>query len=166
MFESRLGFVGCCSGSAKKLFVFLVRRLCGLRRDRPGLRAACTLGRNSRRPRGVMRGLPEEMSGLRAFKRLCGIGWGSSRCLRRCLGIPPSYWSRVSNADILERARATQLSSTLLKRQLRLFGRIALQPPGDPLRALLFVDDGLNFGPLDGPHRRGRPAQYLPEMVR
>lgn len=68
--------------------------------------------------------------------------------------------------DILERARATQLSDTLLKRQLRLFGHIALQPPGDPLRALLFVDDGLNFGLLDRPRRRGRPAQYWPETAR
>jgi hypothetical protein len=48
-----------------------------------------------------------------------------ARCLRRILGIAPSYWSRISNNDVLHRAGAQKLSRILLERQLGFLGTLA-----------------------------------------
>ena len=47
-----------------------------------------------------------------------------ARCLRRILRIPHSYYSRISNATVLERASRNKLSCLLLQRQLALFADI------------------------------------------
>ena len=57
-----------------------------------------------------------------------------NRCLRKVLGIAPAYWSRISNAVVLEQARCVKLSALLLQRQLTFFGKIALSEHRSSLR--------------------------------
>ena len=56
-------------------------------------------------------------------------------CLRKILGIPHSYISRVTNQCVLEKPSVSKLSSTLLKRQLTFLGHVAKRPD-DPVRSL------------------------------
>ena len=82
-----------------------------------------------------------------------------ARCLRRILGIPPAFVSRISNKEVLARAAARPISEQILQRQLLMLGKIAMSPAQSPLRCCTFVDDGLI--PLVGRHVRriGRPRQ-------
>jgi len=46
-----------------------------------------------------------------------------NRCLRRIIGVPPAYISRVSNDAVLSKASYRCATRLLLKRRLQLFGR-------------------------------------------
>jgi hypothetical protein len=87
------------------------------------------------------------------------------RCLRRIMGISHSYYSRVSNADVLEAAGSNPLQQKLLQRQLTLYGRIAVKPPGHPLRRAVLIDGDVQPAPFEGSRRRGRPLQDWRRMV-
>ena len=67
-----------------------------------------------------------------------------ARCLRRILGVPPAFISRISNATVFARAGMLSFSSQLLKQQLCFFGKVALSAAGNPLRSNTFVDNTLN----------------------
>ena len=96
-----------------------------------------------------------------------------ARCLRRILGIGHSYWSRVTNASVLQLAGRMKLSSVLLQRQLCLFGQIARCAGGHPLRDAIFAPPPSSSSPSPSPgpsppcilkkppgvRKRGRPRQ-------
>jgi len=79
------------------------------------------------------------------------------RCLRRVYGIAYAYYSRMSNAEVLRRARERPLTKTLLERQLGLLGRLARSPHDDPARAVIFEAGSLQPRRWQGKRRRGRP---------
>jgi len=88
-----------------------------------------------------------------------------ARCLRRLLGIPSAFMSRVSNKTVYQRAQTLPLSEQILKRQLILLGKVARSPEHSPLRQDVFIDDG--FLPQIGRYIRrvGRPRQnWLTEV--
>jgi hypothetical protein len=88
-----------------------------------------------------------------------------ARCLRRVLGIPSAYASRISNKTVLQRAEVLPFSDQVLKRQLLLLGKVAFSPAGSPLRKDVFVGDSLR--PQIGRYVRrvGRPRQdWLTEV--
>ena len=82
-----------------------------------------------------------------------------ARALRRILGIPSSFISRVSNKCVFERAAVRPLSDQLLHRQLVILGKAARAQQGDGMRADVFIDD--TFLPCVGRfvRRVGRPRQ-------
>ena len=59
------------------------------------------------------------------------------RCLRKIVGIPSAYISRVSNVRVLKEAQEAPLERQLLRQQLLLYGRLIRAPSADPLRKLL-----------------------------
>ena len=80
-----------------------------------------------------------------------------NRCLRRIVGIKPSHFSRVSNADVLERCGHVSATSLLRKRQSQLLRKVLRSEEGHPLRTASFIP-GTNY-PLTERYvrRRGRP---------
>ena len=53
------------------------------------------------------------------------VGGFQAQCLRKILGVAHSYYSRVSNAEILDRAGLTKISSRIRGQQMILMGRVA-----------------------------------------
>ena len=85
-----------------------------------------------------------------ARRRLDGF---HAKCLRRVCNIPPSFISRVSNADVLTRAGCNmKLSSRIRVQQLVLAGRCAAAPVGTPMKEALQQSVG-----RPGRRNRGRP---------
>eukprot|EP00959_Pyramimonas_sp_CCMP1952_P379290 7945163-Pyramimonas_sp.AAC.1 len=80
------------------------------------------------------------------------------RCLRQIMGIPHSYYSRISNATVLERAGSKPLSQILHDKQVSLYRKIAAQPGHSLVKQLVCEADGT---PKDWAlrRRRGRPRQ-------
>ena len=76
--------------------------------------------------------------------------------LRKILGIPHPYISRVSNATVLERAKSVSVSTLLLRQQMIFYGRIArnTQHPGNYLLTTQIQR-----------RRRGRPLLEWSEEV-
>ena len=90
-----------------------------------------------------------------------------ARCLRKVLGIPAAFISRISNATVFARAGVIPLSNQLLRRQLSLLGKVALSPQGHPLRRDAFVDNTLQ--PQIGRfiRRQCRPRQdWIAEVMK
>ena len=87
------------------------------------------------------------------------------RCLRRVLGIPSSYISRVRNDTVLEKASTKPLSQTLLCRQKHLYNKIASYDANSFVKLVLFNADG---SPRTWAVRRkrGRPRQQWASEVR
>jgi len=89
-----------------------------------------------------------------------------ARCLRKVLGIPHAQYSRVSSIEVLAAAGSTCLSTTLLGKQLRLFGDVARKQSGDPMRTAIFDDDDdICLRQTPGARRRGRPRQKWASFV-
>ena len=85
-----------------------------------------------------------------ARRRLDGF---HANCLRRVCNIPPSFISRVSNADVVTRAGCNmKLSSRIRVQQLVLAGRCAAPPVGTPMKEALQQSVG-----RPGRRNRGRP---------
>ena len=80
-----------------------------------------------------------------------------AKCLRRILGIPHSYVSRISNSTVLQSARARKLSTTLLERQLLLFAHVGRKGDNDPIRNSTFKPSSTDLRDLRGNRGRGRP---------
>ena len=87
------------------------------------------------------------------------------RCLRRIYGIAPSYYSRLSNQAVLIIAESTPMSSTLLRRQLIYFGRVARMAPDNPARQLLLQRGSVQLRAAEPGRRRGRPRQQWGSCV-
>ena len=88
------------------------------------------------------------------------------RCLRRILGIAHSYWSRISNQEVLHRIGAPKLSMILLEQQLVFLGTLARRPDTCPVRNFVF-DRQLRRAPIEFERRRGRPnLEWVSEMFK
>ena len=83
-----------------------------------------------------------------------------ARCLRRVLGIPAAFISRVSNATVLARAGLMQFTTQLLKQQCLMLGKVAFTPEGSLLRKNVFV--AASIMPQIGRFKLkvGRPKQH------
>ena len=88
-----------------------------------------------------------------------------ARCLRRILGIPAAYISRVSNAEVFSRAGTKPLTTQLLRHQIRLLGRVGRSPKDSPMRRHTLIGDTAQ--PQIGRYVRrvGRPRQDWTSMV-
>ena len=98
-------------------------------------------------------------------RRLDGF---QNRCLRKVLGIKPSFISRVSNADVLTKAQHPSASLILQKRQLQLFGKVLRSPEAHPLHSISFVP-GLFWKPRTDQYvrRKGRPnREWVPDVTK
>jgi hypothetical protein len=95
-------------------------------------------------------------------RRLDGL---QARCIRNIMGVLPSHLSRVSNASVLELARARKLSTILLERQLLYLGRTARLPAHSPIRKAIFVGNTLELRSSPGKRRVGRPRQTWADEV-
>ena len=81
------------------------------------------------------------------------------KCLRRVMKIQHSYFSRISNMQILAAAVKDDLSTTLIKQQLKSFGRVATSNNTHPLRRLV-LDSNHRFRKFSfNPRPVGRPKQ-------
>ena len=82
-----------------------------------------------------------------------------ARCLRRILGVPAAFVSRVSNAEVFSRAVVRPITEQLTEQQLMLMRRVGRSPAGSPLRRNTLVGGTAN--PVIGSfiRRVGRPRQ-------
>jgi len=89
-----------------------------------------------------------------------------NRCLRKILGIAPSYISRVANATVLCKSGHIRATCSLRKRRLQLFGKILRCPSGHPLRDSCFIP-GTWTPAVDRYVRRvGRPCkEWVKEAI-
>ena len=83
-----------------------------------------------------------------------------ARSLRKILGIPHSYLSRVPNVEVLKQAAAKPYSKILMYRQLQLIARIAALPSSDVMRTCVFEEGSFQ---LQG-HAK-RPKQVWTSQV-
>ena len=86
------------------------------------------------------------------------------KCLRRLLGIRPSFLSRVSNAVVLQKASAKPLSQILLARQVALYSKIMNSSCPALVKAAVCNDDGTPKS-WAGRRKRGRPRQQWASQV-
>ena len=87
------------------------------------------------------------------------------RCLRKTVGIPSAYISRVSNARVLKEAQEAPLERQLLRQQLLLYGRLIRAPSADPLRKLTFIDGMEQPTTTMFVRKRGRPRNTWTAML-
>ena len=104
----------------------------------------------------LLYGLSSAWLNAAQLRRLNGF---QARCLRRILGIPAAFVSRVSNQEVLQRSGQLQLSHQLLRQQLLALGRIARAPDNDVCRQLVFRPKSLDFVSDMYVRRIGRPRQ-------
>ena len=85
-------------------------------------------------------------------------------CLRRILNIAPSFISRVSNAEVYERAGQIRYSVLLESRQKHLYSKIQNEPFSNLVRMLVCDIEG---NPINWNTRRsrGRPKQRWAQSV-
>ena len=107
-------------------------------------------------------GLKTAWFGAVARRRLDGF---HARCLRKLMGIPPAYISRVSNATVFTSAGCEPCSQQLLQQQLFLFGDIATSSAG-PLRTSVFLVDSLSLIEDSITRGRGRPRDTWAKQLR
>lgn len=79
-------------------------------------------------------------------------------CIRRIFRIAPSFVSRISNAEVLERASADRFSFLIEDRQRKLYRKIQWHGPSAFSKALICDDYGLPKN-WCGRRGRGRPRQ-------
>ncbi len=97
-------------------------------------------------------------------RRLNGF---QNRCLRKIVGIAPSYLSGVTNATVLEKAACRPATDTLRKRRLQLFGKVLRCEPDRPLRNACFVPGTWTLATDRYVRRVGRPCkEWTKDTVR
>ena len=86
------------------------------------------------------------------------------RCLRKIVGIPPSFVSRVPNSVVLQVAAAPLLSELLAHRQTTAYQKLTAQSQDSLGRRLVCTAEGQ---PIQWSHtrRRGRPRQRWAHCV-
>ena len=88
------------------------------------------------------------------------------RCIRRIIGIAPSYISRISNKEVLRKAVQRTATELLLKQQLQLLGKVLRAPEGHPMRVACFIPGTLWPATERYVRRRGRPCkEWAREMM-
>ena len=88
-----------------------------------------------------------------------------ARCVRCIIGVKHSYWSRISNRDVLSRVHAIPLSNLLLEQQLNYFGKVFRLPNEDIRRQLIFENNSYILRRVNT-RSRGRPrAQWNHEVL-
>ena len=80
-----------------------------------------------------------------------------ARCVRRITGIKHSFWSRVSNAEVLASIHAPLLSAMLLEQQLKYFGKVYRRLDTDITRKFVFESSSDQLVEASFKKRRGRP---------
>ena len=96
-------------------------------------------------------------------RRLDGF---QATCLRSVLRIAPSFYSRVSNKEVLRRARHKLATEILLEQQLSQLGRVLRSHPNSPLRSSSLY--GGTLQPLVSHYIRriGRPnKEWMPTIL-
>ena len=89
------------------------------------------------------------------------------RCLRQICGIQDAYFSRVSNARVLETAASKPMRDWLLDQQLQLYGHVARKEDGDPVREATLQTSTVRPRRHEGRRRVGRPRhQWNNEVFR
>ena len=88
-----------------------------------------------------------------------------ARCMRRILGIPAAFYSRISNAEVLRQAGTRALSASLLHRQLMYFAHISRRPAGSPLRDSVFEPGTVKLRSKTFERRVGRPRTAWSDAV-
>jgi hypothetical protein len=88
-----------------------------------------------------------------------------AQALRRILGIPHSMFSHVSNDAVRQAAKRVPASLMLHRRQLILFGKIALANPRSCLRTVLFKPYTNEPIAFQGIRKRGRPRLTWARVV-
>jgi hypothetical protein len=88
-----------------------------------------------------------------------------AKCLRKVIGVKPSFISRVSNEEVRTRANCRPLSSILTQRQLMLMGRLAARPDTDIMRQSVFSPGAFEPRKPVGRRRRGRPRNIWTTAV-
>ena len=89
-----------------------------------------------------------------------------NRCLRKIIGVQPSYVSRISNAIVLTRSAHTLASDLLRKKQLQLFGKILRVGSHHPLKRACFIPG--TWVPVTDQYVRrvGRPSkEWVKELI-
>ena len=90
-----------------------------------------------------------------------------NRCLRVIWGIKAAYWSRVSNARVLEITRQLQLTRSLEKQQFLLYGKAARQKEGNTMRDCAFCPGFLRPATDRFVRKVGRPRlDWTTEMYK
>jgi hypothetical protein len=83
------------------------------------------------------------------------------RLLRRVLGIPASYISRVSNFTVWQRAgKPTTASQIVLKQQTEILLEVLATPPDDPYHHVIFSSAYRDRIAATQKTTRGRPSQH------
>ena len=86
-----------------------------------------------------------------------------ARCVRKLLGIAPSFYSRVSNVYVLKACASRPLSKMLLERQLVYFAHVARMPDDSPIRGCIFEPSSVKLVSHMHKKRHGRPMnQWAP----
>ena len=88
-----------------------------------------------------------------------------NRCLRKICKVGPSYYSRVSNEEVLRLSGQTPLSHRLLMQQLHLYGRIARLPNEDPVRKSVLNTGDIQPKTAQFRRRQGRPRKCWARQV-
>ena len=81
-----------------------------------------------------------------------------ARCLRKLLGVAPSFVSRVSNQSVLCRFGVQPLSQQLLGRQLLYYGRLAAQSDDSLPRSIALEPSSIEPRSWNTRRRVGRPC--------
>ena len=79
------------------------------------------------------------------------------RCVRIITGAKLSFWSRVSNAEVLASINAPLLSAMLLEQQLKYFGKVYRRMDADITRTFVFQPSSDQLVEASFRKRRGRP---------
>ena len=103
---------------------------------------------------GLLHGLCTATLAKADLRRLDGF---HARCLRSILGVPPAYYSRVSNDTVLKRARRCPLSERMKAEQQNFLSVLQDRDFSDPVRCTIFSQTSSDPRPFPGKRRVGRP---------
>ena len=89
-----------------------------------------------------------------------------AKCLRQILGISHSYYSRVSNAEVLRRSGAKLATDLLVEQQLTQLGKILRAPQTSALHSTTLTAGTLQPATSHYIRRRGRPRkEWAPTVL-
>ena len=96
-------------------------------------------------------------------RRLNGF---QAKCLRRIVGIKPSFISRITNKEVLRRVGHVDATTLLSQMQLQLLGKVLRAPATSQLRAAAFTPGTLQSATSRYVRRVGRPRrEWVPTVM-